>query len=50
MYSYIVNTYIDMTLNYLLKSLDHPNFTINTVIYTLAYMLRKYWSEIVFGE
>ncbi|CAD8043396.1 unnamed protein product [Paramecium primaurelia] len=46
----IVTTHLDIVINYFTKGLQHQIYVQNTVLFALAFMLRKYWSEIIGPE
>ncbi|CAD8052628.1 unnamed protein product [Paramecium sonneborni] len=49
-YTTIVTTHLDIVVNYFSKGLQHQTYVQNTVLFALAFMMRKYWSEIIAPE
>ncbi|CAD8141563.1 unnamed protein product [Paramecium octaurelia] len=46
----IVTIHLEIVINYFSKGLQHQNYVQNTVLFALAFILRKYWSEIIAPE
>ncbi|CAD8048042.1 unnamed protein product [Paramecium sonneborni] len=46
----IVTTHLEIVINYFSKGVQHQTYVQNTVLFALAYMMRKYWSEIIAPE
>ncbi|CAD8072735.1 unnamed protein product [Paramecium sonneborni] len=44
-YTTIVTIHIEIVITYFAKSLNHPNHVQNTVLFTLAFLIRKYWTD-----
>ncbi|CAD8153798.1 unnamed protein product [Paramecium pentaurelia] len=41
----IVITHIEIVINYFARFLNHPNHVQNQVLFTLAFLIRKYWTD-----